>query len=168
MDDLDTTFMGHYLTFRLGDESFAVNVMQVTELLEMLPITKVPKAPPAMKGVINLRGTVVPVVDTRIKFSLTEKAHDINTCIIVLNIESEEADTMIIGAIVDSVNEVIEVKDKDIKKLPSIGLKKHTQFITGVIQQEDEFVMVLDVVKVFSTEELIQLHSAEELMTTND
>ncbi|MEQ9438044.1 MAG: chemotaxis protein CheW [Cyclobacteriaceae bacterium] len=164
MEEITPTTTGSYLTFKLDNEHFAVSVMQVTELLEMLSITKVPRSPEAMRGVINLRGSVVPVVDMRVKFSLTPKEDDIDTCIVVLNLNLENEDLKV-GAIVDSVSEVIEINNNEIIPLPSISKKNHTEFISGVIEQQELFIMVLDAEKIFSTDKLLQIQKTEEILS---
>ena len=120
-----------YLTFNLGEESFALDVSHVREILEFTTVTKVPKTPDYMRGVINLRGTVVPVLDMRLKFgmSLTEKTVD--TCVIVAEV-SLEGETTIIGALVDSVQEVFELGPDQIQPAPKIGAQLKTEFIKGI------------------------------------
>lgn len=149
-----------YLTFLMNREHFAVHVNKVTELMEMLPVTSVPRAPEYMRGVINLRGTVVPVIDTRVKFSLPGADDTIDTCIIVLQVEVEQ-EMLKIGAIVDSVSEVIEVTPEAILPLPTVGNKERTRFIEGVIKLDNKFIMILDVDKVFSHAEYIDLKQAQ-------
>ena len=107
MDELEKLTLNSYLSFKLGDEIFASNVSKVLNILEMMKITKVPKAPTYMKGVINLRGTVLPVVDTRLKFGMLPIELTTNTCILVLDVKVDE-ESVHIGAIVDSVQEVLE------------------------------------------------------------
>lgn len=145
-----------YLTFELGSEIFAVNVANVLQILELPNITKVPKAPEYMKGVVNLHGSVLPVVDTRIKFGLPEMEYTANTCIIVLSIEIDDTQVNI-GAIVDLVLKVLEVKEADIKPPPGIGEKYKSKFIQGMIKVNDEFIMLLDVAKVFSSDDLVYI-----------
>jgi len=152
------TQVDSYLTFVMNQEFFAVSVTKVTELLEMQPITHVPRSPEFMRGVINLRGAVVPVIDTRIKFILPPVADTVDTCIVVMNIEADQ-EIVKVGAIVDSVSEVIEVTADKILPLPAVGNKERTRFIHGVIKVEDRFIMVLDVDKVFSTDDLVSLKS---------
>ena len=155
------TQIDSYLTFRMNDEHFAVSVGKVTELLEMLPITHVPKSPEFMRGVINLRGAVVPVIDTRVKFSLPTASDTIDTCIVVINI-SQDSDTVKIGAIVDSVSEVIEIAGEKILALPAVGNKENSQFIQGVIKLDEKFIMVLDVDKVFTNDDVISINMTSE------
>lgn len=150
-----------YLTFVMNQEYFAVSVTKVTELLEMQTITHVPRSPEFMRGVINLRGAVVPVIDTRIKFMLPGVADTIDTCIVVMNIEADH-EIVKVGAIVDSVSEVIEVPADKILPLPAVGKKERIQFIQGVIKVDEKFIMVLDVDKVFSTDDIVSLKSETE------
>jgi purine-binding chemotaxis protein CheW len=151
-----------YLTFQMGDEVFAANVSKVLEILEIPPITKVPQAPSFMRGVINLRGTVLPVIDTRAKFGLPAVPDTIDTCIIVLNIEKQH-ETIAIGAIVDAVQEVTEIDDTTIQPVPGIGIKYKTEFITGMVKLNDRFIILLNIDKVFTSEEaaILQDISAE-------
>lgn len=149
--------LSSYLSFKLGDEVFAANVSKVLNILEMTNITKVPKAPPYMKGVINLRGTVLPLIDTRIKFGLSPTEFTPNTCILVLDIKIENEGIQI-GSLVDSVQEVMEIEPHQILPPPNIGSKFHSEFITGMYKvREDQFIMILDVDKVFSSDELKEL-----------
>lgn len=145
-----------YLTFSIGDESFAAHVGKVINILELSKITQVPRTPEFMLGVINLRGTVLPVVDTRIKFGLDVTEFTSQTCIIVMEIDME-GDVIKLGALVDGVQEVLEVDDAEIKPPPSIGSKFKSEFIKGMIKVDDSFIMLLDMDKAFSTEELIAL-----------
>ena len=145
-----------YLTFKLGDESFAANVSKVLNILEMVKITKVPKAPVYMKGVINLRGSVLPLVDTRVKFSMGETPITTNTCILVLEIDMD-GENIQVGAMVDAVQEVLEIKEKDILPAPKIGSTYKNEFIEGMAKNGDDFIMILNMDLIFSTEELIEL-----------
>ncbi|HEY0054556.1 MAG TPA: chemotaxis protein CheW [Pedobacter sp.] len=142
-----------YLTFKLGEELFAINVSKVLEILEMKPITKVPKSPDFMKGVINLRGNILPVVDTRNKFAMPEAEFTIDTCIIVLSIDNGK-DALLAGAIVDSVQKVIDIPAGNIQISPSMGSLYREDFITGIGKVEDQFIMILNIDRVFSTDEL--------------
>jgi len=151
-----------YLSFKLGDETFAANVSKVLNILEMTKITKVPKAPDYMKGVINLRGTVLPLVDTRIKFGLTATEFTANTCILVLDIQIGE-DSLQVGGLVDAVQEVLEIEPHQILPAPNIGSKYHSDFICGMYKaSEDQFIMILDMDKVFSAEELMTVQETSQ------
>jgi purine-binding chemotaxis protein CheW len=150
----ETTLGIHsYLSFRLADETFAVNVNKVLEILEVPHLTTVPKSPAYMRGVINLRGTVLPVIDTRVKFGLSATSFTVNTCVVVLDIAIDN-DQMVIGALVDTVQEVLEIGSDQIKPSPSIGSKYKSEFIQGMVKIEEQFLMLLNIDRVFSTEEL--------------
>jgi len=145
-----------YLTFKLGEEEFGAHVSQVLNILEMTRITEVPQAPDYMKGVINLRGMVLPVIDTRIKFGMTETEYTHNTCIVVMDIEME-GDTIHLGAIVDEVLSVVEIEDSQIEPPPSLGNQYQSDFILGMAKIEDQFVMLLEMKRIFSSEEIAGL-----------
>jgi purine-binding chemotaxis protein CheW len=142
-----------YLTFQLGEEIFAIDVSNVREILEFTTVTKVPQTPEFMRGVINLRGSVVPVLDMRLKFGMSITEKTVNTCIIVVEV-SFEGETTIIGALVDSVQEVFELEPDQIEPAPKIGTQLRTEFIRGMGKRDDQFIIILDADKVFSSEEL--------------
>ena len=142
-----------YLTFKLSDEIFALDVAKVREILEITNITKVPQTPDFMRGVINLRGGVVPVVDMRLKFGMSATEQTVNTCIIVVEV-SMDGDSTLLGALADSVQEVVEMEPESIEAAPHIGTKLNTDFIKGMGKVNTSFVMILDIDKVFSTTEL--------------
>ena len=156
-----------YLTFKLGEEEFGAHVSQVLNILEMTKITAVPKTPDYMKGVINLRGSVLPVIDTRIKFGLPETDYTSNTCIVVMDLELND-DTVHIGAIVDEVLSVIEIEEEQIEPPPGIGNKYKSEFIYGMAKVEENFVMLLDMQKVLSFEEMSDISQRAENQTTNE
>lgn len=145
-----------YLSFKLGEEEFAAHVGKVLNILEMTRITEVPRAPEYMKGVINLRGTVLPVIDTRIKFGMTPTEYTTNTCIIVLDIEME-GESIQVGALVDSVQAVLEIDKAAIMPPPSIGSKYKSEFIDGVANIDEKFIMILNMDSVFSADELTSM-----------
>ncbi len=142
-----------YLTFQLGEEVFGLAVSHVREILEFTTVTKVPRTPDYMRGVINLRGSVVPVLDMRLKFGLTQTEKTVNTCIIVVEVSFEDEHT-IIGALVDSVQEVFELEPDQIEPAPKIGTQLKTEFIKGMGKKDDHFIILLNIDKVFSSEEL--------------
>lgn len=148
-----------YLTFRLVEETFAASVSSVIEILELTRVTKVPRAPHFMRGVINLRGSVLPVIDTRRKFGLEETEDTVHTCIMVLSVRAGEKN-IFIGALVDAVQEVLEIEPERVQAPPAMSVTEKDGFITGMVKMEDHFVMVLDTDKVFSSEEVILLHEA--------
>ncbi|MBU2493467.1 MAG: chemotaxis protein CheW [Bacteroidetes bacterium] len=142
-----------YLTFKLTDEVFGVDVAQVREILDYVKITKVPQTPEFMKGVINLRGSVVPVVDMNLKFGMSSTEKTVNTCIVVVEVKIGD-ETTVIGALVDSVQEVFEIESKNIEPAPKIGTRLKTEFIKGMGKHNETFIIILDIDKVFSSEEL--------------
>jgi purine-binding chemotaxis protein CheW len=153
-----------YLSFKLGEETFAANVSNVLNILEMTKITKVPKAPNYMKGVINLRGTVLPLIDTRIKFGLTPTEFTPNTCILVLDIQIK-GESLQVGGLVDSVQEVLEIEPKQILPPPNIGSEFKSDFISGMYKpNEEQFIMILDIDKVFSIEELVEVQDTLQVI----
>lgn len=141
------------LTFKLADEVFGVDIMRVREVLDYTKVTKVPQTPEFMRGVINLRGNVVPVIDLKLKFGMSRTERTVNTCIIIVEVEIDE-DTIILGALADSVQEVVEFERNLVEKAPKIGTQLNTDFISGMAKREDGFVMILDINKVFSIDEL--------------
>ena len=147
-----------YLSFRIGKETFAANVKNVLNILEMTKITLVPKSPEYMKGVINLRGIVLPVIDSRIKFGIPETEITTNTCIIVLELHTS-GEPIMIGAIVDAVKEVLEINVNDILPPPSIGTSFRSDYLKGMAQSEEGFIMLLDAEKVFGTEEIVDMQN---------
>jgi purine-binding chemotaxis protein CheW len=167
MSVLSITDTRQYLTFQLEDEVFGIDVSHVREILEFSTVTKVPKTPEYMRGVINLRGSVVPVLDMRLKFGMTWTEKTVNTCIIVVEV-SFEGETIIIGALVDSVQEVFELEPDQIEPAPHIGMQLKTEFIKGMGKRDDRFIIILDIDKVFSSEELTAAQGGEMQMAGND
>lgn len=145
-----------FLSFRIGKEIFATNVKNVLNILEMSKITQVPKSPEYMKGVINLRGIVLPVIDSRIKFGIEETEITTNTCIIVLELHNS-GESVMIGAIVDAVKEVLEIDESDILPPPSIGTNFSSDYLQGMAQAEEGFIMILDAEKVFGSSEIVDM-----------
>ena len=145
-----------YLSFRLGDEIFALNVEKVHKILELQKITEVPRAPDYMKGVINLRGDVLPVVDTRIKFGLPSGETTKNTSILV--VEAEIAgDLVMLGMLVDAVNSVLKIELEDLLPPPSLGNQYKSGFISNMARVKDKFFIILNIDAVFSTDDYINL-----------
>ena len=145
-----------YLTFKIGDEIFAANVIKVLNILELQDITAVPQSPEYMKGVINLRGVVLPVIDSKIKFGMEATEFTNNTCILVLDVNIDD-EGVEVGALVDAVLEVLEIEESKIQQPPSIGSKYRTEFLEGMVNFEDKFIMILNMDMVFSTNELVLL-----------
>ena len=142
-----------YLTFRLGDEVFALDIAKVREVLDFTTVTKVPRTPAFLRGVINLRGSVVPVADLRLKFGMTMTEKSVNTCVIIAEIQVD-GETTLLGALADSVQEVIELGAGSLQPAPRIGTRLNTEFIKGMGKQNEQFIIVLDIDKVFSIDEL--------------
>ncbi len=153
--------ISQFLSFKLDDEVFAVDVARVREVLEILDITKIPRMPDYMCGVINLRGSVVPVIDLRIKFNLHAAEYTVDTCIIVLEVNVGE-DNLTIGAIADSVQEVFDMAFSEIEPPPQIGARMDTDFLVGMGKWKEQFLMILNIDNVFSTEELISMADKEK------
>lgn len=145
-----------YLSFQIGTEIFAANVSSIINILEMTKITRVPKSPAFMKGVINLRGSVLPVLDTRIKFGLPETDYTTNTCILVIELNSKN-EKLQMGAIVDNVQEVLELSENDIQPPPNIGTNFDSSFLVGMANKENNFIMIIDVNKVFADESILNI-----------
>lgn len=147
-----------YLTFTLGNEYFALDVEHVEKILEYQPVTEVPKAPEYMLGVFNLRGEVIPLVDTRIKFGMTKTEINTSTCVLVITIHSE-GEAIKLGALVDTVNEVVKYNTKELMNLPTVGKQNKTEFLNGVLKVNNRFVLLLNADKIFSVDEIIELRA---------
>lgn len=140
-----------YLTFRLDEEVFAVDVAKVREILDFTSVSKVPQTPEFMRGVINLRGSMVPVVDMRLKFGMSQTENTVNTCVIVTEI-ALGGETTIVGSLADSVQEVLELEPDQIEPAPRIGTKLRTEFIRGMGTRNEQFIIILDIDRVFDEE----------------
>ncbi len=160
MTEETTVESWQYLSFNLDQEIYALNIIQVKEVLDFTEITKVPKMPDFMRGVINLRGKVVPVVDLRLKFGMPETEKTVDTCIIIIEITLDGESTSL-GALADSVREVLTLQPDLIEPPPKIGMRLKTEFIKGMGKKDDEFIIILDVDSVFSDEELVSVQDAE-------
>src|SRR5688500_8262440 len=135
------TETSQYITFKLGDEIFAINVVQVREVLELSLITKVPSAPEYMRGVINVRGKATPVVDLRLKFGLPRTNDTVNSRIVVMELELD-GETTVVGGIADSVHEVIELEPGQINPPPRIAMRWQTELVQGMGRLGDEFIII--------------------------
>jgi len=142
-----------YLTFILGEEIFSLEIARVREVLDYTVITKVPRTPSYLRGVINLRGSVVPVVDLRTTFGMPAGVVSVNTCIIIVE-RMVDGETIILGLLADAVQEVLDLEPESIKPAPRIGTKLDTGFIKGMGRQNDRFIIILDIDRVFSADEL--------------
>ena len=161
MDTTKTSETAQYLTFKLGDEIFALDISKVREVLDFTSVTKVPRTPDFMRGVINLRGNVVPVVDLRLKFGMSVMEKTVNTCIIIVEV-SLNGESTVLGVLADSVQEVIEIEADQIEPAPRIGTYLDTAFLKGMGKRDGSFIMILDIDRVFSAEELSLVQETEK------
>lgn len=148
-----------YLTFALGDEKFAIPVDHVQEVVEFSQVTKVPNAPSYMLGIINLRGRVLPLLDTKLKLGLAATERTQKSRIMVLDIQTEEDKSIQIGAMVDVAREVMEINDNEIQDAPEFEDLKTTAPITGIVNDHGDITMIMDITKVFSVNEVLQLNT---------
>ncbi len=142
-----------YLTFTLDNEMFALEITKVREVLEFTSMTKVPRTPDFMRGVINLRGSVVPVIDLRLRFGMPKTEKSIHTSIIIVEVFLED-EILVLGVMVDSVQEVFDLNSDQIEPPPQIGIRMKTEFLKGMGKRDDHFIMILDIDRVLSEEEL--------------
>lgn len=140
---------GKFLTFSLGKEEYGVEILKIREIIGIMDITTVPQTPDYMKGVINLRGKVIPVIDLRLKFSMEEVEYTQETCVIVVEVSKS-----LIGIIVDNVSEVLDIKSGEIEAPPQFGQEIDTSFIMGLGKAKGKIIILLDIEKVLSSEEL--------------
>ncbi len=152
VDTITETYQ--YLTFKIDEEYFTVQVQNVREILEYTKITKMPDAPNFMRGIINVRGRVIPVIDLRLKFGMAETIPKTSTRIIVLDIEREDGGNLVIGSLADSVKEVIEISPEQIEPPPDIGTRWKKDYVIGIGKYQEEFIMLIDIRRVFSSSEL--------------
>jgi purine-binding chemotaxis protein CheW len=148
-----------YLSFNLEGEEFALEISRVREVLELTKITRVPRTPSFMKGVINLRGAVVPVVDLKEKFGMGSTEKSVLTRIIICEIAIEESMT-VIGALADSVHEVMDIEAKDIEPAPKIGTRLDTDFLKGMGKRDNDFILILDIDEIFTADEIMLVSQA--------
>ncbi|MGD9157455.1 MAG: chemotaxis protein CheW [Desulfobacteraceae bacterium] len=150
---------GKYLTFTLAEEDYGIGILKVKEIIGMMSITTVPQTPEFVKGVINLRGKVIPVVDLRLRFGMDRIEYDDRTCIVVVEIEGESS-TIMIGIVVDSVSEVLNIKSDDIEDTPTFGTQLKTDYILGMAKTEGRVKILLDIDRVLSRREIQELEDA--------
>ncbi len=140
---------GKYLTFVSGNEVYGIEILRVREIIGVMSITTVPQTPDYMKGVINLRGKVIPVIDLRLKFSMQEVEHTQETCVIVVEVNNTQ-----IGIIVDSVSEVVDISGSEIEETPPFGQGIDTSFMMGMGKIKEKIIILLNIEMVLSSEEL--------------
>ncbi len=143
-----------YITFKLGDELFAIDVAGVREVLDLTEITRVPTAPPYMRGVVNVRGSAVPVVDLRLKFGLSPSPDTVNTRIVVLELEID-GQVAVVGGLADSVHEVLELERSEIREPPRIAMRWRADMIEGLGKKGEQFIIVLNIGRVFAADEVL-------------
>jgi purine-binding chemotaxis protein CheW len=154
--NVEITETTQYLTFKLEDEVFAIGISEVREVLDYTTVTKIPEMPDFMLGVINLRGSVVPVVDMRLKFGMAPTEKKVNTCIIIVEIDLE-GETTVIGALADSVQEVLELDPDQMEPPPRIGTRLKSRFIKAMGKRDGHFIIILDIDRIFSADELAMI-----------
>ncbi len=156
--EVTTVKEGKFLTFTLEDEEYGISILTVKEIIGMMPVTSIPRTPDFVKGVVNLRGKVIPVIDLRLKFAMGEIPYTDRTCIIVVEINLN-ASTILIGIVVDAVSEVLNVRSEDIEETPTFGAKLDTDYILGMAKMEGGVKILLDISKVLSQKEMSQLEN---------
>jgi purine-binding chemotaxis protein CheW len=150
---------GKYLTFSVAEEEYGIGILKIKEIIGMMPITSVPQTPVFVKGVINLRGKVIPVVDLRLRFKMDVVDYTDRTCIIVVEIGGRGMD-IIIGIVVDSVSEVLNIKNEDIEDTPAFGTALNTEYILGMAKIEGGVKILLDIDAALGADELAVLARA--------
>jgi len=150
---------GKYLTFHLSEEEYGINIMRIREIIGMMPVTPIPQAPDFIKGVINLRGKVIPVIDLRLRFGMDETAYTERTCIVVVELEGGSGSVMM-GVIVDSVSEVLNIKSEDMEAAPDFGSVVDTAYIQGMAKMEGGVKILLNINKVLNLEQLSMMETA--------
>ncbi|MBU0994475.1 MAG: chemotaxis protein CheW [Proteobacteria bacterium] len=151
---------GKYLTFSLAGEEYGIGILKIKEIIGMMPITTVPQTPSFVKGVINLRGKVIPVMDLRLRFHMNAIDYNERTCIIVVEIDGQSG-MIQIGIVVDAVSEVLNIKGTDIEETPTFGTKLNTDYILGMAKMEGGVKILLDIDQVLSAEEISNLENVE-------
>ena len=145
-----------FLTFFINEEAYGLNISNVKEIIAAMNITNVPKTPEYIKGVINLRGSVIPIIDVRSKFGIEEKKYDMNTAIII-----NEIDKVSIGFIVDRVEDVLTIKHSELTEAPRFGANVDTSFIENVAEIDKKVIMILNLKKIFEQDELMDIAQIE-------
>jgi len=149
-----------YLTFFLADEEYAINIQRVKEIIEYTTVTKVPKVPEWIRGVINLRGNVVPVVDLTVRFGLKERPVSKTTCIVIVEIE-QDSERAVMGVIADAVNQVIDLAPKDIQEPPAFGTRVRLEYLFGMGKLGKKFALILNIDSVLSNTELLTVSTLQ-------
>lgn len=156
---MNDSLAGKYLTFILDNEEYGIALLKVKEIIGMMPITSVPQTPEYVKGVINLRGKVIPVTDLRLRFEMLEAEYKERTCIIVVEIQGEET-TIQVGIVVDAVSEVMNIKAEEVEEAPSFGTRVETDYILGMANMEGQVKILLDIDRVLTSEAIARIEQA--------
>jgi purine-binding chemotaxis protein CheW len=151
---------GKYLTFSLKGEEYGIEILKVKEIIGMMTITAIPQTPPYIKGVVNLRGKVIPVIDLRLKFGMEAISNTKQTCIIVVEILGKSRGNFFLGIVVDTVSEVLNIKETDIEATPDFGTKLNTAYILGMAKMDKGVKILLEIDRVLSGDELDILEKA--------
>jgi len=159
MSTAKITETARYLTFRLGGELFAINVFKAREVLDLSHITRVPTAPGYLRGVVNVRGNAIPVVDLRSKFGLPITEDTLSSRIIVMDL-TIDGENVVVGGLADAVHEVLELEPHEINDPPTLGAKWRTELILGMGRRNERFTMILDIERVFHSDEVLSLLEA--------
>jgi purine-binding chemotaxis protein CheW len=147
-----------YLTFFLGEEQYGIAIDRIKEIIAIMKVTNVPKTPEYMRGVINLRGSIIPVVDTRLRFGMEPKNEDMHTAIVIVEVEKVN-----IGFIVDRVEEVASIDSANLSEPPKFGSHVDSDFICSIAQIDEKVIMILDVLKLFEADELLSLEEIQKI-----
>ena len=156
---MSDSLAGKYLTFILDNEEYGIALLKVKEIIGMMPITTVPQTPEYVKGVINLRGKVIPVSDLRLRFGMSAADYTDRTCIIVVEIKGEAA-TIQIGIVVDAVSEVMNIKAEEVEEAPSFGTKVETDYILGMANMDGQVKILLDIDRVLTDDVMAKVPHA--------
>lgn len=153
MSEFEQIGANQYLTFSLDGEDFAIEIAKVREVLDYTNVTKVPRAPVFLRGVINLRGSVVPVIDLRVSLKMSAAQKTVDSCVVIVDV-TVDGETIPMGALADAVQEVVDIEESQISPAPTLGTKVNTEFLQGMGKRGDGFLMILDIDKVLSIEDL--------------
>ncbi|MCK9329160.1 MAG: chemotaxis protein CheW [Candidatus Cloacimonetes bacterium] len=152
---------GKYLTFNLMEEFYGVNVEHILQIIAIPEITKIPKTPDFVKGVINLRGKIIPVIDLRIKFKLPEQQYNDRTSIVIIKLKTKQSE-IFIGIIIDKVLEVLDIHNEEIEDTPTFGVQLDTEFILGMAKVKNKVVTLLNINKILTETELTQIEKSKK------
>lgn len=159
MEITENSLVRTFLTFKVNDELFAIDVIHIINILEFCPVTKVPMAPSYIKGLINHSGNILPLIDLRVRFGMPEKEITNDTCIIVLKIKIDN-ELVLVGVQVDSVHDIFEINTQKIESYPSVGTKYNSKFISGVYKTESLLLILVDLEKLLSNEKNVFMQSS--------